>query len=75
MEVKVTFYKWALRIFMCSSFRDLKEEHNALQQEHLSELYIQQSIQFQMIDLCRGVSEEASFDRQTTNICLTEPLQ
>lgn len=63
------------RIFVSSTFSDLKEERNALQQEvfpKLRELCIQHGFKFQAIDLRWGVSEEAGLDQQTMKICLEE---
>src|SRR5881396_2021389 len=63
------------RIFVSSTFNDLKAERNALQ-EHvypmLKELCERHGTRFQAIDLRWGVSEEAAKDQQTINICLTE---
>lgn len=63
------------RIFVSSTFSDLKEERNALQERvfpRLRELCMQHGCRFQAIDLRWGVSEEASLDQQTMNICLSE---
>ena len=63
------------RIFVSSTFSDLKEERNALQ-EHvfpkLRELCQQHGCRFQAIDLRWGVSDEAALDQQTMTICLEE---
>jgi hypothetical protein len=63
------------RIFVSSTFNDLKEERNALQ-EHvfpkLRELCMRHGARFQAIDLRWGVSEEAGLDQRTMNICLDE---
>lgn len=63
------------RVFVSSTFSDLKEERNALQ-EHvfpkLRELCISKGCRFQAIDLRWGVSEEAGLDQQTMNLCLSE---
>jgi len=64
-----------LRIFVSSTFADLKEERNALQERvfpRLRELCMQQGTRFQVIDLRWGVSEEAALDQQTMKICLGE---
>jgi hypothetical protein len=66
------------RIFVSSTFSDLKEERNALQQHvcpGLRELCMQRGCRFQAIDLHWGVSAEASRDQQTINICMEEPLR
>ena len=63
------------RIFVSSTFSDLKEERNALQKQvfpELRELCMQHGFRFQAIDLRWGVSEEASLDQQTMKICLDE---
>jgi WD40 repeat protein len=63
------------RVFVSSTFSDLKEERNALQ-EHvwpkLRELCRKHGARFQAIDLRWGVSEEASRDQRTMDICLGE---
>ena len=63
------------RVFVSSTFSDLKEERNALQKKvfpKLMELCMQHGFKFQAIDLRWGVSEEASLDQQTMKICLEE---
>jgi hypothetical protein len=63
------------RIFVSSTFSDLKEERNALQKyvfPLLRELCRQHGCRFQPIDLRWGVSEEAGLDQQTMKICLEE---
>ncbi len=63
------------RLFVSSTFSDLKEERSALQKyvfPRLRELALAHSCRFQAIDLRWGVSEEAALDQQTMNICLTE---
>lgn len=63
------------RIFVSSTFSDLKEERNALQKHvfpKLRDLCMQHGCRFQAIDLRWGVSEEASHDQQTMKICLEE---
>jgi hypothetical protein len=63
------------RIFVSSTFSDLKEERNALQKyvfPRLRELCMQHGCRFQAIDLRWGVSEEAGLDQQTVKICLQE---
>ena len=62
------------RIFVSSTFSDLKEERNALQREvfpRLRELCRDHGCRFQAIDLRWGVREEAGLDQQTMKICLT----
>lgn len=63
------------RIFVSSTFSDLKEERNALQQRvfpRLRELCLRHGARFQAIDLRWGVSEEAGRDQRTMQICLDE---
>ena len=63
------------RIFVSSTFSDLKEERNALQKHvfpKLRELCQQRGCRFQAIDLRWGVREEAALDQQTMPICLGE---
>ena len=63
------------RIFVSSTFSDLKAERNALQEKvfpRLRELAAAHGCRFQAIDLRWGVSEEAALDQQTMKICLGE---
>jgi hypothetical protein len=63
------------RVFVSSTFSDLKAERNALQDRvfpRLRELCLARGARFQAIDLRWGVSEEASLDQQTMRICLGE---
>jgi len=63
------------RIFVSSTFSDLKEERNALQRyvfPRLRELCTQAGCRFQAIDLRWGVREEAGLDQETMKICLDE---
>lgn len=63
------------RVFVSSTFSDLKEERNALQKRvfpRLSELCEQNGYRFQAIDLRWGVSEEAALHHQSMRICLEE---
>lgn len=63
------------RIFVSSTFSDLKEERNALQERvfpRLRELCRQHGCGFQAVDLRWGVREEAGLDQQTMPICLGE---
>ena len=63
------------RIFVSSTFSDLKAERNALQENvfpKLRDLLSAHGCRFQAIDLRWGVSEEASLDQQTMKICLQE---
>ena len=63
------------RVFVSSTFADLKEERNALQADtfrRLRELCINHGCRFQAIDLRWGVSEEAGRDHRAMEICLAE---
>ncbi len=63
------------RLFVSSTFSDLKAERNALQERvfpRIRTLCEQHGAHFQAIDLRWGVSTEASLDQQTMNICLGE---
>ena len=63
------------RIFVSSTFADLKEERNALQKDvfpRLKKLCRENGTCFQAIDLRWGVREEAGLDQQTMTICLDE---
>ena len=63
------------RIFVSSTFSDLKAERNILQEKvfpELQKLCEAHQCRFQAIDLRWGVSEEAALDQQTMNICLAE---
>lgn len=54
-----------IRIFVSSTFHDLKEERNALQEKvfpRLRQLCLQHGVRFQAVDLRWGVSEQASLD-------------
>ncbi len=63
------------RIFVSSTFSDLKAERDALQKfvfPRLRELCAGRGARFQAIDLRWGVSEEAGLDQRTMPICLGE---
>lgn len=63
------------RIFVSSTFSDLKAERNALQERvfpRLRDLAASHGCRLQAIDLRWGVSEEAALDQQTMKICLGE---
>ena len=63
------------RIFVSSTFSDLKAERNALQEKvfpRLRDLATANHCRFQAIDLRWGVSDEAGLDQQTMKICLSE---
>jgi len=61
------------RVFVSSTFEDLKEERDALQCQvfpKLRRLCEAHGTRFQAIDLRLGVREEAALDQQTMEICL-----
>lgn len=63
------------RIFISSTFSDLKAERDALQARvfpRLQALCLAHGARFQAVDLRWGVSEEAGRDQQTMAICLGE---
>lgn len=63
------------RIFVSSTFDDLKAERNALQRDcfpRLRELCASNGTRFQAIDLRWGVPSEAALDQRTMSICLGE---
>jgi hypothetical protein len=63
------------RVFVSSTFEDLKEERDALQHDvfpKLRTLCEQHGARFQAIDLRWGVRDEAGLDQQTMEICLRE---
>jgi hypothetical protein len=63
------------RVFVSSTFEDLKEERNALQRDvfpTLRTLCERHGARFQAIDLRWGVSDEAALDQQTMEICRRE---
>lgn len=63
------------RLFVSSTFSDLKEERNALHRTvfpALKKLCEENGARFQAIDLRWGVREEARLDQQTMRICLDE---
>ena len=64
-----------IRVFVSSTFSDMKHERNALQEHvfpRLEELCQRQGFQFQAIDLRWGVSGEAGLDHRTMRICFDE---
>ena len=63
------------RVFVSSTFEDLKEERNVLPREvwpKLRALCEQHGARFQAIDLRWGVRDEAALDQKTMDICLRE---
>jgi WD40 repeat protein len=63
------------RVFVSSTFEDLKAERDALQRQvfpRLRKLCEANNARFQAIDLRWGVRDEAALDQQTMEICLRE---
>lgn len=64
-----------IRVFVSSTFSDLKPERNALEEQvfpRLEQLCAQHGFQFQAIDLRWGVPSEAGLDHRTMRICFEE---
>ena len=64
-----------IRVFVSSTFSDMKHERNGLAAEafpKLEQLCQRQGFQFQAIDLRWGVSTEAGLDHRTMRICFDE---
>ena len=63
------------RVFVSSTFEDLKAERDALQRDvfpKLRQLCEESGARFQAIDLRWGVRDEAALDQKTMEICLRE---
>ena len=63
------------RVFVSSTFSDLKAERNALQKfvfPRLRELCQRHGCRFRAIDRRWGIHDEAALDQQTIRICLEE---
>ena len=61
-------FRPVIRVFVSSTFSDLKPERNALQAQvfpKLEQLCAQNGFQFQAIDLRWGMSSEAGLDHRT----------
>ena len=64
-----------IRVFISSTFSDMRRERNALQEfvyPKLERLCLKNGFQFQAIDLRWGVSGEAGLEHRTMRICLEE---
>ena len=64
-----------IRLFVSSTFSDMKAERNVLQRDVFPKLQrhcLANGLRFQAIDLRWGVSEEAGRDNRTMRICLRE---
>ncbi len=63
------------RVFISSTFNDLKDERNVLQNEvfpYIKEYCEQKGYRFQVIDLRWGVSDEAGLNHKAMKICIDE---
>ena len=63
------------RVFVSSTFEDLKDERDALQRfafPHLAAVCESLGASFQAIDLRWGVRDEAAANQKTMEICLAE---
>src|SRR2546428_2094898 len=64
-----------IRVFVSSTFSDLKLERDALQKRvfpELERLCLKEGFQFQAIDLRWGVSTEAGLNHRAMQICFEE---
>ncbi len=74
-RVALVSFNRTIRLFVSSTFSDLKAERNALQEKVfplLKQLCLTRGFRFQAIDLRWGISEEAGRDNKTMRICLRE---
>ena len=63
------------RVFVSSTFRDFKQERDALQEQvfpRLQSYCAERRARFQAIDLRWGISQEASLSQRAVSICLNE---
>ncbi len=68
-------FRPVIRVFVSSTFSDLKEERNVLQRKvfpRLENYCLVRGFQFQAIDLRWGVPSEAGLDHRTMQICFDE---
>ena len=64
-----------IRVFVSSTFSDMKHERNALETDafpKLEQLCQRHGFQFQAIDLRWGISTEAGLDHRTMRVCFNE---
>ena len=64
------------RVFVSSTFTDMKEERRILQKEVFPELEKfceERGAKFQAVDLRWGVNEESSLNQKTLSICFNSP--
>lgn len=63
-----------IRLFVSSTFSDLKAERDALEARvfpRLRQFCLSKGLRFQAIDLRWGVSDETGRDNKTTRICVS----
>ena len=63
------------RVFVSSTFTDMKEERHILQKKvfpRLEEFCLKNNAKFQAVDLRWGVTEESQLNQKTVDICLNE---
>lgn len=66
------------RVFLSSTFSDFRQERNYLQESvfpSLEKFCADHGARFQAVDLRWGISNEASYDHKTLDICLSEIKQ
>ncbi len=71
-------FRPVIRVFVSSTFSDLKEERNVLQSDvfpRLEHSCLVRGFQFQAIDLRWGVPGEAGRDHRTMQICFDERIR
>jgi len=70
-----TFSSRTIRVFVSSTFSDMKVERDVLQRDvlpRIRQFCLSKGFRFQPIDLRWGVPEEAGRDNRTVRICLRE---
>ena len=75
MEKAMSSGSKSFRLFLSSTFSDLRSERDKLQEEvypRLRNYCVERGFSFQVVDLRWGVSEEAGYDQQTLKICLDQ---
>jgi len=74
-NASTTRFRPVIRVFVSSTFSDLKEERNALAREvfpKLEHYCLLRGFQFEPIDLRWGVPGEAALDHRTMQVCFDE---
>lgn len=75
LQTSIPRLRPVIRVFVSSTFSDMKHERNALQAgvfPKLEQLCLNHGFQFEAIDLRWGVSTEAGLDHRTMRICFDE---